>query len=1810
MIRSQHAFADGDFDPTVARAEVVFISDRVDDVQTLLAGLRDGVTAVMLDSSRDGLQQMADYLTGHQGLAAIHLLSHGGEGRVEIGSVELDGHNAGQYADLLTRIGQALAADGDLLLYGCNTGAGDDGAAFLQLLAKITGAEVAASSDATGTAGFGGNWQLESHLGPVDAVVAFDAAALQAWQGLLGISSENFDARGSSTSGGAANLAVGDWTFTTSAGGVGVYDSNEYATDLNADGGPGDRAVVLNDNYLSANNFVFKSTDGSNFDLGSFKLGTDAGTYNLTLSGWRDGSLVVAGEAINLAASDNSGNISVASSVGFDYYGTLSFNSAFDNVDEIRLAFTAYTTIVIDDIVVSPAVALPALTSATYDAASGTLNITGTDLITGDTIDVSKLSLTGRLGATHGLTSANVTAGSATAFTVNLNAADRLAVNGLLNKNGAASADGTSFNLSGAAGWDATRTTPADLSGNGVTVSNVAAPTVTSATYDATTHVLTVTGSQLVRVPGAGNDVTVSMLSLTGEGGSTYTLTTGGVDVSSATSFSVTLNGTDAAGIGSFINKNGTASTSGTTYSLAAADDWNTDITGGNIADASGNGITASNVPVPTITGATYDAATGALTVTGSGLLRLAGAANDIEISKLSVSGYGGATYTLTGGSVDITSGTSFAVTLSGADRTAIAVLLDNNGSSASDATVYNLLAAEDWAGGADAAVVVADLTGNGITVSNALPPPTATLTTSDAQLSIGETALVTITFNQAVTGFTNADLTVANGTLSAVSSADGGVTWTATLTPSAAVTDATNVITLDNSGVSNANGNVGSGTTVSNNYAIDTLRPTAAIVVADNALSIGETSLVTITFSEAVTGFTNADLTVANGTLSAVSSSDGGITWTATLTPTANRSDATNLVTLDNTGVTDVAGNAGSGSTDSNNYAVQTLRPTASIVVADTALKVGETSLVTITFSEAVTGFTTADLTVTNGTLSAVSSSDGGITWTATLTPSAGVTDATNLVTLDNTGVANAAGNIGSGSTDSNNYAIDTVRPTATIVVADNALSIGETSLVTFTFSEAVSGFTNADLTIANGTLSAVSSSDGGISWTAMLTPTANLSDPTNLVTLDNTGVADLAGNSGSGSTDSNNYAVQTVPAPTPVPTPTPDTTAPLFDPAASTPADDATAVPVTSTLLLKFSEALDPASQLGSLRLTDTGNGVQWPVLTSIDTAGRLVVKPQQNLAGDREYALTWAADALKDAAGNAVAATAGNATAYNFHTAVDAGTLTSVVVPGGALQTLVHSNADASVLTTLSTVPALVSAAAFGSVPLALSSAGATVLSAELPPGVMLSSTGISHSPVTLTQLIVTMTSGTVLPAATGMGDVLRAAASPFVFSGDTIARILQLSSADSGSTQGALKIIGSELPDVLLIDGRSLAGANTLHLEGVDFAVVSGIERVIGSGTGNTRLFVDSVPEGRFVVLGGGADEGHGGSGSDVVGAGAGDDRVFGHDGDDRLGGGIGNDTVEGGSGDDVLQGGQSEAGTWVVRLDANGQLASDFRPADASQDGPGALTHVGSWGQSSDDRLVYSDQSTDRLATTAVLYKAATGSLPSLGELNRYAAGDLSESQLAEAAYARFQSSHPELAGAELAQRVHALVATVWGEGAAADAMLTDAVAYLTAGGSWSEGLRWLASHANGRAQLSDAAGNLALIQPWSSGELGWAGGSGNDVLRGGDGNDRLVGGGGNDLLDGGAGTDTAVWVGNISDYQVRKLMVNGVSTLEWTGPGGERDTLIDIERFEIGSHTYQSGPALAQLPFDELVPAGDLLIELAGQPSLGPAIAG
>lgn len=150
------------------RHEVVFIDGQVNDVAKLVDGLSANTEVVILDASKDGLQQMADYLKGRENLDAIHLLSHGADGTVQLGNVWLSSTNLAEHRAALESIGAALKADGDLMIYGCDVGQGDKGQAFIDQLASITGADVAASVDDTGSAAMGGNWTLERSSGSIE----------------------------------------------------------------------------------------------------------------------------------------------------------------------------------------------------------------------------------------------------------------------------------------------------------------------------------------------------------------------------------------------------------------------------------------------------------------------------------------------------------------------------------------------------------------------------------------------------------------------------------------------------------------------------------------------------------------------------------------------------------------------------------------------------------------------------------------------------------------------------------------------------------------------------------------------------------------------------------------------------------------------------------------------------------------------------------------------------------------------------------------------------------------------------------------------------------------------------------------------------------------------------------------------------------------------------------------------------------------------------------------------------------------------------------------------------------------------------------------------------------------------------------------------------------------------------------------------------------------------------------------------------------------------------------------------------------
>jgi hypothetical protein len=174
------------YDTSSARQEIVFLSPSVRDYHKLLDGISPNVEVFVLDPIRDGVQQMAEVLAGRRDLDAIHIISHGSQAELTLGTARLTLESMnGTYTDELAVISQSLSEKADLLIYGCNFGQGELGGDAAARLAQLTGADVAASVDLTGHADLGGDWDLEYSVGSIETGVAFTSDARQTWDGLL-----------------------------------------------------------------------------------------------------------------------------------------------------------------------------------------------------------------------------------------------------------------------------------------------------------------------------------------------------------------------------------------------------------------------------------------------------------------------------------------------------------------------------------------------------------------------------------------------------------------------------------------------------------------------------------------------------------------------------------------------------------------------------------------------------------------------------------------------------------------------------------------------------------------------------------------------------------------------------------------------------------------------------------------------------------------------------------------------------------------------------------------------------------------------------------------------------------------------------------------------------------------------------------------------------------------------------------------------------------------------------------------------------------------------------------------------------------------------------------------------------------------------------------------------------------------------------------------------------------------------------------------------------------------------------------------
>ena len=175
-----------------APRELAVVDARVPDVGRLLQSLDAQraagrpIDVLVLGAGEDALQVLdAELAASDVPYRAVHFFGHGTAGSMQLGATSLDLDTVRANAGSIAGWSDGLTADADLLLWGCDTGAGAAGAVLLDALADLTGADVAASDDATGGLSYGADWTLEVVRGPIEAQAPIEAALQASFAGVL-----------------------------------------------------------------------------------------------------------------------------------------------------------------------------------------------------------------------------------------------------------------------------------------------------------------------------------------------------------------------------------------------------------------------------------------------------------------------------------------------------------------------------------------------------------------------------------------------------------------------------------------------------------------------------------------------------------------------------------------------------------------------------------------------------------------------------------------------------------------------------------------------------------------------------------------------------------------------------------------------------------------------------------------------------------------------------------------------------------------------------------------------------------------------------------------------------------------------------------------------------------------------------------------------------------------------------------------------------------------------------------------------------------------------------------------------------------------------------------------------------------------------------------------------------------------------------------------------------------------------------------------------------------------------------------------
>jgi len=273
--------------PVQAQDEVVFLDPGVSGAELFEQASGDA-EYVRLDAARAPLEQIAEHMDGRNGVRSVHLISHGAPGALQFAGGRIDGAALDSGSVYLSRIRAALADGADVRLYACRVAEGEEGRAFAGSLADALDSDLAASSDITGAAGMGGDWDLEWRRGDMEDSAIHRRFAVSGYRATL------------ADLGSDVTVTFEDRTFNDGGAGITnpLVDASGFSFAsssgfLGGDGNAGESGTNAIYPYGSARELEI-TYSGDNFAFNSFYINTTGRVLDFEVRGYDSGGAPVA----------------------------------------------------------------------------------------------------------------------------------------------------------------------------------------------------------------------------------------------------------------------------------------------------------------------------------------------------------------------------------------------------------------------------------------------------------------------------------------------------------------------------------------------------------------------------------------------------------------------------------------------------------------------------------------------------------------------------------------------------------------------------------------------------------------------------------------------------------------------------------------------------------------------------------------------------------------------------------------------------------------------------------------------------------------------------------------------------------------------------------------------------------------------------------------------------------------------------------------------------------------------------------------------------------------------------------------------------------------------------------------------------------------------------------------------------------------------------------------------------------------------------------------------------------------------------